>query len=800
MIEKFNIVRYLALLYTIFFATVAVAQDLKVKGIVQSAANEPLAYSAINVHNALDSNKVLVVYTQEDGVFSFEVPSGRYFIDIAVFGVSAKKLLITQSSGDIDLDTIVLKADKSQQLNELIVTADRNQMSLQIDKRVFNVAADLNNQGANATEVLQNIPSVTVDPEGNVSLRGSQNVRILIDGKVSGFATSADALQQLQADMIEKVEIITNASARYEAQGESGIINIVLKKNKKSGFNAALTARTGYFPDNGIGINANYRRNKLNLFGSFNLNHREVQGPSTTRQMLQNEDTAFLYYQGYKHIRSKVGTNTRLGFDYNLNEQNTISASFGLRSGVGNNTIYRTYENYTIQENYLSKQVRDEYNVELEDMYEGSVGYTKKMAKSGAEWKTELRGYRDQDYENSDYTETTSLSNKERLERSKAYITEQSLLLQSDLIIPLSKSSKVESGMRAQVRDFDNEFGYQQLVGTEWQSPTQFNDRFNYSEKVYAAYIMASNTFDKLGVQAGLRAEYSDIFTRQFSLSAGDSRSYFNLFPSLALSYKYSTASTFQLSYSRRINRPGQWDLMPFMKFGDNREIRIGNPDLDPELTGSFEAGMLKTWNTGSLLSSAYYRNTQNKFENMAFLGNDGIIYRKAMNIATRHAYGLEFNLNYNPTNWARIMSGFNFYREVISGNFNNQDFELDNLSWTNRTSINITLPHKWRFQLSGNYEAPRITPQGKRLSMYFADFGASKDIWKNKASLGFNLSDIFNTRKWRSITQTEEIQSETMFQWRQRSFRLVFTYRFNQQKKEGNHENLIENGGGGEQ
>jgi outer membrane receptor protein involved in Fe transport len=780
-------------------ASMAMSQqeNLKIKGIILDNLSQPIPYANINVHSTADSVLVNGVASNEDGTFEIQMAEGGYYLDISFFGLNNKVVRLQQSKGNLDLGKISLLESKSTLLAGIEVVAERNQMALQIDKRVFNVGADLNSQGANATEVLQNIPSVTVDPEGNVSLRGSQAVRILIDGKLSGFASSADALQQLQADMIDKVEIITNASARYEAQGESGIINIILKKNKKAGFNGSANIRGGYYPDDGIGFNGNFRKNKLNINAALNYNYRRAVGRSTTHQVLQHADTAFIYDQGYEHNRRKHGLSVNVGADYTINSKNTIGASLALRTGLGNNTIDRTYDNFKIDGSPLGFDTRIEEQTEDELMKELTLNYERKF-NNAATWKTSIRLMQDEDLEDSEYTETSTSYTGSLQERSNAYVTENMYLLQSDVHLPLTEKANLEFGVRGHRKDFDNKFGYARLMGSDWLSNPRFNDRFNYEERVYAAYVMGNRKFNELSVQAGLRAEYSEVYTLQYSLNNGDTRDYFNLFPSLALSYAPTQLYTYQLSYSRRINRPGQWDLLPFMKFGDNRNMRMGNPELDPELTDAYEASMLRSFDQGSVLGSVYYRHTKNKFDRINFLGDDGVIYSQAMNIATRDALGLELNGNYSVTKWLRITTGFNFFREAIKGNLAHQDFSYDNFSWTNRSSVNLSLPQRWRFQLSGNYDAPQINAQGKRLSVYHFDFAFSKDVLKNKGSIGFNVNDVLNSRKWRGIVSTDEIQSETMFQWRQRSARVTFTYRFNQQKRE--QENLIDRNMGGEE
>ncbi|HRP89732.1 MAG TPA: TonB-dependent receptor [Edaphocola sp.] len=788
---------FLGLITAVSISVSAFAQEqnLLVKGMVLDDRNEAVAFAEVKVWQLNNETPIAATVTSESGDFEINVPEGQYELEIDFFGMNTKKIKLSQKNGTLDLGKIALKEEKTTSLSGVEIVSERSQMALKIDKRVFNVASDLASQSGTASEVLQNIPSVSVDAEGNVSLRGSQDVRILIDGKVSGFASSADALQQLQANMIDRIEVITNASSRYDAQGESGILNIILKKDKKHGFNGAATLRGGYTPDDGISLNANHRSGKFNLYGSASYDYRRVNGRSTTNQRLENTDTAFRYIQGYQHTRKSNNLGGRIGADYSINENNTLGANVSYRIGRGKNLIDRTYDNYTLAEDFINKDTRTEWQKEKEDMIEAAVNYEMKLKPKGSTWKTTVSGFIEKDFENSDYKEYSSNNVLDTLtERSNAYNTQKYLLFQSDLVLPFSETGKVESGVKGQMRDFENEFGYSALKNSDWIGDPKFNDRFKFNEKVYAAYVMGSNTYGKLGVQAGLRAEYSEVFTHQYSLPNGNMRPYFNLFPSLAFSYQQSQQTTYQLSYSRRINRPGQWGLMPFMKFGDNRAMRVGNPDLDPELTDAYEAGILSNWEKGSLLSSAYYRSTKNKFDRVSYLGSDGVIYSKMYNIFNRNAYGLEFNLNYYPTTWGKISSGFNFFRESIQGNWEGQDMSYGNFSWSNRTSINVSLPQQWRVQLSGVYEAPTVSLQGKRLSMYFMDFAMSKNVLKNRGTLGFTVNDLLNSRRWRGTVNTPEIQSQTMFQWKQRSARVTFTWRINQQVRE--KENLLEGQG----
>lgn len=756
--------------------------ELIVTGKIVDSEHEPLAYVAVQGHNQSDNALIKGDFSDEEGNFMLELPEGSYYIILRYTGLVADTIQLPQQSGEIRLGTLTMAPVAV--LDVVEVTAQKSVMEYQLDKRVFNVDADLNNQGANAVEILENIPSITVDAEGNVSLRGNPNVRILIDGKMSGFATSADALQQLRGDNIEKIEVITNASSRYDAQGEGGIINIVLKKNQTKGLNGSASLRAGYYPEFGGDFRINYRKNKINVFAAYSLNKNSRPGYSNTYQRLNNADTAFTYRQLYEHNRKKLSNHGSVGMDVYLNDFNTLSTSFTIRSGLGDNSYDRFYENLDANDNVTGNNDRYEAQAELEDLLEATLSYTRKFKKKG-EWVTDLKWFRDQDIEKSDYSETSTGFTGERLEYSQVNTVENNFLAQTDFILPFSKSGKFETGVRMQIRDMENNFRFGQWNGNDWYHDALYNDIYNYKEQVYGAYAMGSNTWNKFSIQAGLRAEYTDINTLQESNQENIRKNYIDFFPSAAVSFKNTEKQTFQVSYSRRISRPGQWELMPFTKFGDNRERRIGNAQINPEYTNSIEAGILQVIGSGSILGSVYYRNTTNKIERISALGDDGIIYITPMNIALRDAYGVELNASYSPYNWMRLNTGFNFYKEIISGNFNNQDFKRDNFTWTNRTSVNFSFPKIIRAQLAFNYTAPTVRPQGRTLAIYHFDLGFSRDLLKGNATLGLNIRDLFNSRRWRSITDTPEQYAESSTLWRPRTITLVFTYRFNQQRKE---------------
>jgi len=750
-------------------------------GTVVDKDKTPLAFVAIQ---AVNENQQIVKgdFSDEEGKFSIDLPTGIYNLVLKYVGLQNDTLRTQSTEGTIDLGVITMKS--IEDLDDVEIVAQRSTMEYHLDKRVFNVGSDLNNQGSNAVEVLENIPSITVDAEGNVSLRGNPNVRILIDGKMSGFASSADALKQLQAANIEKIEVITNASSRYDAQGEGGIINIVLKKNQTKGLTGSASIRAGFYPELGGDFRINYRKNKINLSASYSVGSNSIPGYSNTYQRLNNADTSFSYKQDYEHRRRKTNHHGSFGIDYYINDNNSLSFGSTIRSGLGNNTYDRFYDNMDMNENVIGFNDRFEKQKELEDLLELSLSYTKKF-KNKANWTTDFKWYNDKDKERSNYQETSSQFAGERIEQSQVGMNENNFLGQSDFVLPFLKEGRFEAGLRAQIRQMENNFSFGQLTNSEWNFPSIYNDQFKYDEQVYAAYAMASHAWKKLSVQGGLRVENALINTHQINTETKINKKFLDFFPSGSVSFKNTENQTFQVSYSRRISRPGQWDLMPFTKFGDNRERRIGNGDLNPEYTNSLEGGILQAWKTGSFLGSLYYRHTTDKIERISALASDGIIYITPYNIASKDAYGVELNFTYNPKNWIRFNSGFNVFREEIKGEFNGESFHRKNFTWTNRTSLNFSFPKIMKAQFAFNYTAPSVRPQGKTLANYHFDLGFSRDLMKGKATLGLNIRDLFNTRRWRSIIDTPELYSTSNTLWRPRTITLVFTYRFNQTKKD---------------
>jgi outer membrane receptor protein involved in Fe transport len=742
-----------------------------------------IPYASVTLHRVADSTMIAGTVSDETGKFEITAKPGGYFLKVSFLSFEEKIIpSVILAAHPLDLGTIVLKPT-STTLQEVIIQGERSQMELQLDKRVFNVGKDLSNIGGSAADILGNLPSVDVDPEGRVSLRGSENVRILIDGRPSGLTSrDPDALRKLQGNLVERVEIITNPSSRYDAAGEVGIINIIMKKNQQKGINGSVTASAGYPAFYGGSYTLNVRRKNVNFFSNYGVDYRSRPGYGRSFQRFLQTDSS--YRQLNDRISNETSHNIMAGLDFFLTDRSTLTSSFNYNFGNGITDSETKYLDYKMDD-LVRTVIRTEREEEDEENIEGSLNFKQDFKKKGRSFTIDLKWIKSVDNENTDYTEGVAGAIP-TLQYASNLANENNLIFQADYIHPISKDGKLETGIKSASRIIENKFGLQQQdENGDWIIFPAFTNNLVYTERVHAAYIMASNQYDKLGVQGGLRGEYSDITTELTMTGQGNPQNYFNLFPSASLSYAVRENRTFQLSYSYRISRPEFRDLMPFSDFRDSRVFFVGNPNLRPEYTHSFETGYLLDWKSGSVLSSIYHRHRTNVIQRVVTdVDSAGRTRIVPINMAGENAYGLEFNFSLNVQNWWKLNTSANFYRAITKGSFEGERLFSDTYTWTTRTTSRFTIAKSWNFQASFNYRAPRITPQGRNLSVYSIDLGLSRDFLKGKGTVTANVSDLLNSRKRRSVVETEDYYSNTMFQGRRRQFMLTITYRINREKE----------------
>jgi ferric enterobactin receptor len=766
-----------------------------VRGTLVDDKKAPIPFTTVTLHRTTDSVLVTGVVADDAGVFAVQVRPGRYYLKISA--VSYRELIVpsfTMQEQDQQLGTLVLVAS-AKRLDEVVVVGEKSQMELALDKRIFNVGKDLANAGGTASDILKNIPSVAVDGEGNVSLRGSNSVRILIDGKPSGLVSfkGGSGLQQLQGSMVERVEVITNPSARYEAEGMGGIINIVLKKERKEGFNGSFDVITGYPSNFGGTANINYRRKNLNFFVNYTASFRNTPGRSSLYQEVYSNDTTFVYRQNSTSSLKGQNNNARAGIDYYFSPKSILTASYTWRLSKGKRFSDIQYLDYRPNTNNLlqSRTYRTQDETETEPNSEYVVSYRKTFARQGHELTADVR-YLD-NWEKSDqlFTQNTFLPNDAPsgippiLQRAINDETEKQLLVQVDYVRPFTKDGKLEGGLRLSSRDMTNDYSVTQLNpdNTSTPLPGLTND-FLYIEKINALYGIVGNKIRKFSYQMGLRAEWTDVTTTLKQTNDVNPRSYANVFPSVHATYDLPRQHALQLSYSRRVRRPQYNDLSPFMTFSDNRNFFSGNPDLNPEFTNAFEVGHIKYVEKGSMSSSIYYRHTTGKIIRIRRVDEQGNSNTRPENLATEDSYGAEFTGSYALYKWWKLDGSVNFFRAITNGGNLDASYQSDTYSWYTRLTSRLTLFKSTDFQLRGNYEAPQKTPQGTRQAIATLDLSLSRDVLNNNGTLVLNVIDVFNSRRYRSVTEGANFYTESNSQGRLRQINLTFNYRLHQAKK----------------
>lgn len=770
-----------------------------VKGVIVDENGTPIPFATIAVYASGDSTIITGDATDVDGKFRIMLDEGIYDLEITFLSYEKKKVeQVKVAPGGINLGTITLQPS-ALALDEVVVSAEKGQMELKLDKRVFNVGKDMTNIGGNAADILDNLPSISVDVDGNVSLRGSESVRILIDGKPSGLVgiSSTDALRQLQGDIIERIEVITNPSARYDAEGQVGIINIILKKEKRDGINGSFALTTGFPHNHSASVSMNYRKKRVNMFTNFGVNYRQTPGKGSSYQEFFTDDTTFFFRQDREHLRGGFSQNANIGVDWNISDADQLTLSALIRRSDGLNNTTNTYRDFNDQGILTALVTREDEEEENSLNSELSLSYRHDFKKPEHKLTADFKIIESRDEESSTLFEESDINPDIIEQRSGNIENERNWLLQADYILPLGENGQFEAGWRSTLRYIKNAFSVEQLNSEGiWQIVGDFDNDMRYDELIHAAYALYGNKVSAFSYQLGLRAEHSDITTELLKTQERNPRKYTNLFPSAHFTYETKSKDQFQLSYSRRISRPRFRHLLPFYSFSDNRRQWTGNPDLDPEFTNSLEAGYLKYFEKGSILTTIYYRQTTGVIERLVAVDSLGFTTVIPVNLSTEDSYGFEFNISYDPFDWWTLNTNLNIFQSNRSGNYEGQELSAEAFSGSGRLTSKWKVNKKIDVQLNGNYRAPQNTTQGKRKAVTSMDFAISTDVLKGNGTLSFNITDVFNSRIWRFEQNSEGFRSSGDFQWRARQFLLNFNYRLNQKKKRGSDGNRMEGGG----
>ena len=773
--------------------------------IIEKHSNQGLEFATI-IFKPLKGKRVFGGLTDKNGKFNIEVPKGMYNVNVEFLSFKTITLQNIEIDQNKDLGTVYIEEDE-QALDEIEIIAEKSTMEIRLDKKIYNVGKDMTIKGGTASDVLDNIPSVTVDADGIVSLRGNENVRILINGKPSGLVgiNDTEALRQFPADAIKKVEVITSPSARYDAEGTAGILNIILRQGKTLGFNGSATVNTGTPTYYGFSTNLNYRLDKINFFTNIGYSSRNTPG------------NASAFTENFSPLASNPFTNEQRDFD---RQRNNLNANFGLeyflskKSSITGSFLYRDSDRENkvnnITDAFDENLVLDNTNLRIEDEdREGSVlqyslNFQQNFKNDGHKISFDFQ------YQDNNNDEFSIITNEETfpdeiIKPSEKIETEDSqtrVLLQGDYVLPIGEKQQFEAGFRSNINDLETDYRfYNEDANGDFVLNENVSNIFIYNERINALYSQYGNKFGKVSALFGLRMEATDIDVKIIGEDLDFEKNYVDFFPTVNLAYEFSESENITLGYNRRIRRPRSRFINPFPSVSSKTNIFQGNPDLDPSISNGLDLGYYKRWAKVTFNTSIYYSHATDVFqfisEDTGEFTDEGlpIIRRTPINLATQDRYGFEFSINYTPIkNW-RFNTSFNFYNSTIEGFYEEVDFGSDNTSWFARFSSKIVLPAKIDWQTTMMYRGPSENAQSKRDGMFMTNLAFSRDILKGKGTLSFNIDDLFNSRKRTSETFTDTFNQKSEFQWRERQFRLSFAYRFNQKKKRERQRNM-DNGG----
>jgi len=789
-----------------------VKTKLKITGkVIEKTSKQPLEYATITLRLPNNSKAVTGGITNSKGEFSVEVTAGTYDITVEFISFKSTEIKGKSFESNTNLGILTLTEDAAQ-LNEVVVRAEKTTVEIKLDKKVFNVGNDLMVKGGTVSDVLSNIPSVSVDVEGNVSLRGNENVRILIDGRPSNAINIVEALRIIPADAIDKVEVITNPSARYDAEGGGGILNIILKKGKNQGFNGTFIASGGIPENSGITGTLNYKTKSVSLFTTQGYSLRSSPGNMMSETVYLNPDNSIKNYiiEPRTNDRYSKGYNANIGMDLTLDKETSWTNTFNYRNNLGiNNDL--VFQNYRTALNAFdnTKKRSNRENSDSEN-FEYTTNFSKNFEKPGHKFSIDGSISSNNDDNTAFITETSTNTAAVKIDNTINNQKQDRILIQSDYVLPLKNGSQFEAGYRGDFSELKTDYE----VVNNGVINYNFTNLLQYKEKVNALYTQYGFKKNKASILLGLRYEDSNIEINQLATNDFNTKKYGNLFPSAFFTYELSDKASTSISYSRRIQRPRGRMLNPFSNLSSNLNLFVGNPDLDPSMTDALDFGYIKRWSTLTLSTSLYVNKTNDAFqyarrESGSFVNGTPVIITSPINVATEYRSGFEFTLNYSPYKWWKLNSNFNFFRSETDGdftytNFNNvkivQNFDNVATSWFSRLTSKITLPSKIDWQTNLMYMGGQTNAQGKVLGNFSANLAFSKDVMKDKGTFTLNVSDVFNGRKRIMETYLPGVlSSRSEMQWRVRQVTLSFTYRFNKAKNEREKQPKKMNDGSGD-
>ena len=764
--------------------------------VIDKNSSKTVEYATVQLLSLPDSNIVKSMVTDNRGRFTLEnVVPGNYLLRFSFISYDEAHMPIEVKETQPKMNVgVVAISPLSSNLQQVIVSARKSMLNASIDRKIYDVTQDIMAQTGSATDILRNIPSVEVDVEGQISLRGSADVLILINGRPSPL-TQAEVLQQLPANAIERIEVITNPSARYRPDGTSGIINIVLKKNTRFGLNGTITLNAGNRDRYNGNLSINYKTGRFNIYGNYSLrkDHR-IRYNSIDRTYLDSmgKTTGYFYLDGDSRFRPLMHTVT-VGSDFSIDERNMVGLSLTYfdRDMVRKETLQYRYTD-PLGEPTLSYD-RLRYDPEPEFEKNLTAYWQHNFRKEEHQLRIELNSSEAADNENNYYTNIYHLPpTPPAFDNTFVFEGENQQQLTIDYTNPLSEKSKLEVGYAGNFiqQDLNLRAEFYDTATKQFVIDYTRTNQFLYNESIHAFYGLYQHSFGQFSISTGLRAEQAyvrgDLVTKD-SVIRND---YFKLYPTLHVSYKNDDGE-FQLNYSKRVNRPEADDLNPFPDYQDPRNLRAGNPYLLPEMIHSVEFGY--KWQSGnySFIPSLYYRIEKNGFTNVIIPIDDSTLLTTMVNLSSDQSAGLEMIFSAKAGKFLTANLSSNIFYNTIDASALGFDDKKSIVSMSANLNANFSLFKATMAQLSCNYRSARLTPQGKVYPTFVMNLGLRQDFFDKKLSVIFTASDIFSTQRWKTVLDTDFLHQTSTNRRDGLAMYLGVSYRFGKSPRKATEENL---------
>ena len=761
--------------------SLANGSESAIEGTVINSEGTPIAAATVALFYPGEDEPAAGVVTDEEGNFTLRNEPGSYTLRITFISYENHEQEITLAEGETKNVGEVTLYETTADLDEVVVEAQPRAMEMRFDRRVYRADEDIDAFGGTALDLLDNIPSVESDFDGNLSLRGSENVRVLINGRSSALLSGGtDALAAIPQESIERVEVITNPSARYQAEGDAGVINIVLKRNRVAGFNGSALGRLGFPNDTRSSVNLNFMSNNVNWFTNLGFRLRERPAQGSRFQSFQSADTSYTYDQNQDRVRDEIRGDGRIGAEIFIGETQTLTPSLFFRYRDRDNTTETRYRDMDLEGNMLREVFREDDEYSNRTNIEFELAYDKEFDQENRRLQIDAKFDYQPEEETNNLLEENVLNDdilgQQRTDNSEE-ITD--LQFNADYVHPIGESVELEAGARSSFRWVDNWYDLEEFAGGVWTTIDEFSSDFNYYQNVNAIYAIASTQIGDFSIQGGLRGEQTIIETEVELGGESSRRNYIDLFPSVYLGYEFNENNSVQASYSRRLSRPRFRNILPFSNFRDSRNIFTGNPSLDPVYSNSYELSYMRYWESGSANTTVYHRYRTGVVERITEVQQDGVTRRFPINLSTQTNWGAEFALSQNLWENFRVRTSLNYFTADTDGFFEGQQFQRETTALFGRFRTQWSVTDNLRVQSTLWYRGPRNTTQGRRAASYSVNGGISYELFNGDATLSLSGRDLFNTRGRDIIIDEPGFFSRDQYQWRTRSLRLNFVYRF---------------------